>query len=352
MTRLIATTRLRCPDADGLSRILAEHLAGHGADACRECERQWSIRDRNGEATLRAGADGLHVETAAADAEALAEMQYILASHIGEFTREAPVDILWSGDGSEVATLPNLRRMRVEAVRDLTPAMRRITFSGARLRRFETLSALHAKLLLPNGEGRLRLPFLTPAGVIDWGPESARPVLRKYTIRHVRPDRGTMDVDFVLHGDGAPGSRFAMQARPGDEIGLLGPGGGSAGPADWTLYAGDETALPAIARLAESLPRGARGLALIEIANPAEEQPIETKGDIDIVWLHRDGRAKGKMLAEHVSRLDCPKPDSFAWAGCEFSAFRAIRALWRKNWRIARDRHLAVSYWRDGLAQT
>lgn len=352
MTLLTATTRLVCPNAAALCGILAEHLAEHGADVSSDHERQWLIRDRHGNATLCASESGLHIETMAADHEALAEMQYILASHIGEFTRDHPVDILWSGDGGEVATLPNLRKLRVEAIRDLSPAMRRITFSGTHLRRFDTLSALHAKLLLPAGDRPLRLPCLTPTGIIDWGPEASRPFLRKYTIRQLRADEGTMDIDFVLHGEAAPGSRFAVQARVGDEIGILGPGGGSAVPADWNLYAGDETALPAIARLAEALPRGARGLALIEIANSGEEQPIETRADVDIVWLHRNGLAKGQLLAERVCGLDCPPAGSFAWAGCEFGAFRSIRALWRKEWKLRKESHLAVSYWRDGMAQS
>lgn len=353
MLPLTATTRLNWTDASALCRLLAEHLAEHGADIHCDREREWRIDTQQGGATLRAEGQLLHIATAAADAEALMELQYLFASHIGEFTRERPLDIVWEGDGEEIASLPSLRTLRVEAVRDLSPCMRRITFSGARLRRFDTLAALHAKLLLPPPGAPLCLPRLTAAGTVDWGPQEARALIRKYTLRAVDAETGRVTVDFVLHGDEAPGSRFACHARAGDEIGMIGPGGGSAPPAGWTLLAGDETALPAIARLAEALPPQAKGLALIEAASDDEWQEISRPEGFEIRWLARGARRPGALLCEQITRLTLPEEDDlFAWAGCEFDAFRTVRADWRKRQRLAKERHLAVSYWREGFAQT
>ncbi len=55
-------------------------------------------------------------------------------------------------------------------------------------------------------------------------------------------------VDFVHHGDEGVAGPWAAAARPGDTIGLFGPGGGYAPnpAADRHLLAGDTSALPAI----------------------------------------------------------------------------------------------------------
>lgn len=65
------------------------------------------------------------------------EMKYLLASHVGEFNGEAGAEILWHGDGDEVATLPNVRTLTVAAIRDLSPHIRRITFASSKLKRFD-----------------------------------------------------------------------------------------------------------------------------------------------------------------------------------------------------------------------
>ncbi len=41
---------------------------------------------------------------------------------------------------------------------------------------------------------------------------------RTYTIRDVDPAAGRLSIDFVVHGEESPGSRFAVRARPGDRL--------------------------------------------------------------------------------------------------------------------------------------
>ena len=81
---------------------------------------------------------------------------------------------------------------------------------------------------------------------------------RRYTIRHARPDAGELDLDVLLHGDG-PGSRWGATAADGDEIAFQGPRGKLVlTDADWHLLCGDESALPAIAAIAEAGDRRRR----------------------------------------------------------------------------------------------
>lgn len=54
-------------------------------------------------------------------------------------------------------------------------------------------------------------------------PEGQRLPMRTYTIRALRPARAEVDVEFVLHGDNGPASRWAMDARPGDRLAMTAP---------------------------------------------------------------------------------------------------------------------------------
>jgi len=72
-----------------------------------------------------------------------------------------------------------------------------------------------------------------------------------------------LTLDIVLHGDG-PGERWVRSARPGDKIEGIGPRGKitTSAAADWHLFIGDESALPAMFAMTEALPPG-RGHAYL-----------------------------------------------------------------------------------------
>lgn len=353
MNHLWARSRVACIDAVALARTITEHLSEHGAEVSLVSDRVWALASPSGTASIIADSRVLHLESSAPDAESLMEMKYLLASHVGEFNHKDAADIIWEGDGDEIASIPSVRSLKVLAICDVSPHIRRITFGSSKLKRFDTLSALHAKLLLPRDGASLCLPRLSSSGTIDWGSDDERAIVRKYTIRRIDPRAGTLDIDFVLHESGGPGSRFAANAKAGDVVGMIGPGGGSARAADWNLFVGDETALPAIARLLEAMPADTTATAIIEVPDGKDEQAISSKADVEIVWLHRNRSKDSKTLAERVASIELPLNGSvFAWAGVEFSAFRKIRSDWRSLKHLAKEDHLAVSYWREGHAQT
>ena len=78
---------------------------------------------------------------------------------------------------------------------------------------------------------------------------------------------------------------------------LMGPSGAyTPDPAaDWHLFAGDESALPAISVALEALPADAIGKAFIEVAGPEDEVPLTCArvgaGELDLSWrAARSGR--------------------------------------------------------------
>ena len=117
--------------------------------------------------------------------------------------------------------------------------------------------------------------------------------------------------------------------RVGDRIGFAGPRvhWQSNGGADWTLLVADETGLPALAAIAEELPRGHRAIALVEVADAAERLTLHVRARLELRWLHRDGAPAGTspLLPEAVAALDLPPGRGRAWGGGEALAMRDVR---------------------------
>ncbi|WP_375462989.1 DUF2218 domain-containing protein [uncultured Methylobacterium sp.] len=352
MTALVSQARVPLADAGEAIATLCAHFLDHDIPV-----DQWPgkgiIAFDVGTGQLEAAPDGLTLRAEAGDALGLAVVKFMLASHLQELPSASTAPIVWTGDGCGEATLPSLREVRVRRVADLTPRMRRVTFHGADLARYDAHD-MHVHLLIPP-EGQ---PPVWPVPGIDgipvWPQGEAAPALRSYTLRRIDVAAGEIDIDFALHEDAGPGASFARRARPGDVAGLLGPGGRSAGPADWTLLVGDETALPAIGRILERLPAQAEGIAVIEVGDAVDELPLVHPEGVALRWLHRGNAPAGSTTLLQDALRAIPIPDDrtvFAWSGTEFETFKALRAHWRKTCKLDRTQHLAVAYWRRGAAE-
>jgi NADPH-dependent ferric siderophore reductase len=243
--------------------------------------------------------------------------------------------------------------LTVVSVSNPTPAVRRVLLTGTP----EAVAAAGptVNVLVPRvGDPAPRWPSVARDGRVVWPIGAHGVALRSYTARRQDPDRGEVEIDFVLHGDG-PAAAWAAAAAPGAVLGIAGSGDLALRPASWLLLVGDETALPAISRiLAEAAPTTA-GLAVVEVAGPEEEQPLVGPPGVAIRWLHRGDTAPGEntLLVDAVAALEPPAgQDVFAWVGAESAAVRAIRTDLRTRWGLGRAQHHAIGYWRRGRAMS
>lgn len=363
MTGYFTEARIELGNSPAFISRIGDHLKLYGAELSRwdnaldASTELWtsSFESETGRLLVRAEASSLDV---------LYLVKMTIAEQIMRFADDDAFRIAWTGDGSDLTVPPNFSIMHVTAIRDVTPHMRRITLSGDDLSRFDTLEALHLRILVQHPEApEPQWPTLDSNGIVRWPDGGHRPRLRIYTVRNVDVAAGTMDLDFVLHCDthsgdapeAAPGAHWARHAVTGQIIGILGPGGGGLKEADWYLFASDETGLPAIGRMLETLPPQARGHVIVEVADAGEEQALAAPQGIEIRWLHRNGAEAGTttLLADAVKGVSFPRDgrEIYAWAACEFDAFRAIRTYLRKEVRLARADHLVVSYWRRGRSE-
>jgi NADPH-dependent ferric siderophore reductase len=243
--------------------------------------------------------------------------------------------------------------LTVTRVRPLTPRMVRVSFTAPA--GFEPWPDQQLKLCFPRG-GSLRLP---PAAgdEMRWYqaflaiPEESRPWMRSFTVRRHDPARGELDIDFVLHGAAGPAARWARTAAPGQVLGRYGPAEIYRRPlpaGDWYLLAGDETAIPAIGSLLESLPASARTLVYVEVADAAEEQPLSTSASADIRWLHR---GDGGSLVDAVRAARFPDGAVSAWLAGEASAVRTLRRHLVDERAVPKRSIEFTGYWRRRLSQ-
>ena len=235
------------------------------------------------------------------------------------------------------------RRLDVLRVVDITPRMRRITLGGPELAGFISLGTDdHVKLLFPqNAEQTAALETM----VLGGKNEGPMPEMRDYTPRRYDLETLELDIDFVLHGDG-PASTWAEQATPGQFLHIGGPRGSMIVPDifDSYLLIGDETALPAIARRLEGLAANRKALVVIEVANGAEQQLLESAAQVNVIWVLRDGGTDNLLTT--VKQLQVPKGNLYAWVATETKVSRQIRRVLLDEHGLDEKLVKAVGYWR------
>lgn len=300
--------------------------------------------------------------------------------------------------------------LKVSAVAQLSGHFRRITFTGADLDLFgsnaagETLD-LRVKLMIPSpGQAFPELRHIRGSLQEDWyqnwreQDESVRGVMRTYTVRSLRRAVAAtagraavpaeLDIDFVLHLDGGsgPAADWAASAVPGNTMLLVGPCARwgdclgieyAPGEAQRVLLVGDETAVPAIAAILETLPAHVTGHAVLEVPGEDDFLDITTAANVDIRWFARGPRPHGEGLSDAVRSVVVPaacdvgeEPEDvdidaailwetpsagtghglYAWLAGEAATIRDLRRYLVRDVGMDRNAVAFMGYWRAGQA--
>lgn len=256
--------------------------------------------------------------------------------------------------------------LEVVGTKRVTPSMVRVTLGGEGMDHFTPMGFDQwFRLFLPRPDQEsLRLPTRSSGlWYVQYlaTPRPKRPFVRNYTVRAVRPDLRELDVDLVVHGDEGPASQFALTARPGDRVGLLDQGVGYNPRVehDWTLVVADETGLPAVAGICESLPDDARGVAVVEIPDAADVQEFRVPDGVELRWVVRaDATASGdvhhavpgRLALETVRAADLPAGPVYAFAVGESSLATGVRRHLVDDRGVPKANVDFVGYWRHGHA--
>lgn len=315
---------------------------------------------------------------------------------------------------------------RVETLTARSPRPTRVEFTSfaASVRRVERLGASFVRVTLAGDDladfhaagldQRVKLVFpletgghsTFPRGADNWYsawralPEHERCPMRTYTVRAARPSVNEIDIDFAVHGDSGPATRWATRAAVGQELIVIGPDartlvagdtpvGGvefRPGGARRILLAGDETAAPAICGILESLPADACGQAFIEVVTARDAVRLHAPSGITITWLPRDERPRlahgeplqravrawmGEMVApgsprgsrppvevvDHsevlweVPDAGRPRGDLYAWIAGEAGCVTDLRRFLVRDAGLDRADVAFMGYWRAGRCE-
>jgi len=259
-----------------------------------------------------------------------------------------PLDGDGAGSGGEVAGPPSLASsallsrlgdvslwdFEVTDVVAISPSMRRIRCTAPGLAHLSYQPGQDLMLAVPGpGNGFVR---------------------RRYTNRSLDRAAASLDIDVVLHGDG-PAAAWAASCQPGQRIEAIGPRGKvTVQPdAEWHLFAGDDSAIPASLAMAESLPTPEEALIVLEVDGVDDHQPAHALDGrpIGVHWVHRAGAdpASSAKLVPALNALELPAGRGHAYLAGELRVVAEMRRTLLQRGLTAAQIS-AKPYWRSGVA--
>lgn len=242
-----------------------------------------------------------------------------------------------------------VRSAQVVRTERLSPELVRVVLTGEDLRTIPELEYTdhYVKLLFAPAGADYAWPFVAEE-IQATRPRAEWPVTRTYTIRWFDRARNELAIDFVVHGDEGLAGPWAATVQPGDGIGFRGPGGGYAPDptADLHLFAGDESALPAIAAALDALPEDAPAEVFAEVAGPGCEIDLRVGRGTTVHWLHRGDRPFGAALAEAVRSAPYPEGRLSVFAHGNADTIKELRRYFYVERGLDRSCASISGYWR------
>jgi NADPH-dependent ferric siderophore reductase len=247
---------------------------------------------------------------------------------------------------------PAFRRVEVRSTNPLSEHMVRIVLGGEELAGFAIESpASSIRLLLPpEGSRRIELPTWT-GNQFELATGERAPI-RTFTPRAFDSERLQLTLDIVLHDEGAA-TDWARRADVGDEAAISGPGRSETldPEARSFLLAGDESAIPAISQLLESIEPDRTIEVHIEITHPSARFELPSHPNATITWHDAvAGAIPGDSITAVVQSLD-ELPDA-VWVAGEAAAVQRLRTHLFDERGRNRQNVTARGYWKLGRSAT
>jgi NADPH-dependent ferric siderophore reductase len=246
---------------------------------------------------------------------------------------------------------PRFREVAIQRDETRSSRLLRVTFAGPELDGLAIEQpAASVRLLLPSSD---QSDLVRPS----WNgnefllPDGRRPVIRTFTPRRFDPAALELDLEIVVHGGGAA-SAWAETAQPGAPAAISGPGRGyTVDPdAEGFLLAGDETAIPAMSQLLETIPAEQPVQVYVEIADPAARLPLPDHPRATVRWCElTGGAAAGDAMFAAIREANL-SDGSRVWVAGEAAAVQRIRRHLFEDRRFPRARAAVRGYWKHGRA--
>ena len=241
---------------------------------------------------------------------------------------------------------PPFRRAEVARVERRNPFLMRITLTGPELVGLDPgLPAASVRLLLPDaGADDVVLPIWN--GNEFLAADGSRPPLRTLTPLRLEAASDQLDVDVVLHGEGAL-SDWAETVTPGGRVAVSGTGRGYDIEAAATQFvlAGDESALPAVGTLLPALPATATVVVLAAVRHAEACVDLPPHPAATVEWLV--GPEPGRALLTAVTEAEIDDGTRL-WVAAEAEDVQRIRRHLFEARGVPRGHGTVRGYWKRG----
>lgn len=175
------------------------------------------------------------------------------------------------------------------------------------------------------------------------------PTTRTYSIRWVDPGARQLAIDFVVHGEEGIAARWAAKTQPGERLVLVGAGGAYAPDpeADWHLFIGDHSALPAIAQAFEALAPGAIGRALLQVEHAEDRIELARPDGVELAWIDASTNGVDPLL-DAARSLVWPAGTPQAFVHGERGSIKHLRKHLTNDRALGKERLSISAYWARG----
>ncbi|HVB19072.1 MAG TPA: siderophore-interacting protein [Acidimicrobiales bacterium] len=182
--------------------------------------------------------------------------------------------------------------------------------------------------------------------------ENGRAIRRRYSVRDVDQVSDEL-VLWVTTDHEGPGVRWALDARVGEPVDVVGPRGKiPLDPrADWHLFVGDVSGLGAFYRMAQSIEVPGRAVFIVEIDHPDDALTAAFDDGLGVtgIFVNRDGRNLDDPagLLSGLATFAYPPDQGHAYLFGEFHVMRVIESALRDR-GLSPEAISHKSFWRVG----
>ncbi|MCV6592851.1 MAG: siderophore-interacting protein [Silicimonas sp.] len=284
----------------------------------------------------------VHAETA----RDLSILRENFISQIAAMFPDVARGVRWSDAPAAGVRPSEFQFAEVLEVRDLCADFLRVSLQLAQWETFDD-GSIHFRFALPAPDNTdPDWPVMMPNGASKW-PEGEKALHRPvYTIRALDRSTGRVDVDIFRH-EGGRTMTWAESVAPGTRVALTGPNSSGVPTARHLLMLGDETAFPAMARIAETLPPEARIEMTCLTHSGQQDYPMAPRPGTIPHWIAPEEaeEAGRSMIARHLER-----PGSMLWIAAERDLTRRLRAHAAEKGYVKSDHYLAAFWTRSETA--
>ena len=324
---------------------LLAHVANHVREVdlqVQETECSLVVTLPHARVTFERAQKVLQVRIDAADTVNLHNIREYVLYIIDHVAPGIAAGTVWEGDISHSSAPPSFTTATVEKIWRVAPNFLRIEMSCEDTRRLAEGRGMHFSLLLPPDGNAPIWPRLDKNGRTVW-PKGTDALHRAvYTFVSLNQEENRFTFELFEH-EGGRATAWAQAARPGEVVGIMGPGSGDFPPGQDMLIAGDETALPAIRRILTCSAPDRQGKVLLEVESARDICDLPHPDAMEITWILRE---KGSELWDHLKNADLPaSQDRYVWIAAEKELVRKAKKRFRDQLGLCHDRGYFAYYW-------